>query len=109
MSDRPVGRHQAVRMAATPELRRATLIHAPAEVVYPLIATPEGLDRWFTTGATLEARPGGEIVYRWKEWGPDRVTTESRGTVHDAVPPTRFVFDWDVVVRCRDTLLDGGR
>lgn len=83
-------------MAATPELRRATLIHAPAEDVYPLIATPEGLDRWFTTGATLEARPGGEVVYRWKEWGPDHVTTESRGTVHEAVPPTRFVFDWDV-------------
>lgn len=83
-------------MPPTRELRRATLIRAPAEAVYELIATADGLDRWFTTGATLEARPGGEIVYRWKEWGPDRVTTESRGTVHEAVPPTRFVFDWDV-------------
>lgn len=83
-------------MPPTPELRRATLIRAPAEVVYALIATAEGLDRWFTAGATLEPRPGGEIVYRWKEWGPDRVTTESRGTVHEVVPPTRFVFDWEV-------------
>jgi uncharacterized protein YndB with AHSA1/START domain len=71
------------------------LIKAPAHVVYDLIATAQGLDRWFTTGASLDPRPGGEIVYRWKDWGPDRVTTEARGTVHEAVPPHRFVFDWD--------------
>lgn len=65
-------------------------------MVYTLIATADGLDRWFTAGATLEPRPGGEIVYRWRDWGPDRVTTESRGTVHEADAPRRFVFDWDV-------------
>jgi len=81
---------------ATPELRCATLIRAPAEAVYELIATAEGLDRWFTSGASLDPRPGGIIVYRWKDWGPDRVTAESSGTVHEAIPPTRFVFDWDV-------------
>lgn len=77
------------------ELRRATLIRAPAERVYELIATADGLDRWFTTGATVEAHAGGRIVYRWKDWGPDRVTTESHGTVHEARAPHRFVFDWD--------------
>jgi uncharacterized protein YndB with AHSA1/START domain len=63
-------------VAATPELRRATFIRAPIERVYPLIATAEGLDSWFTSGASLEPRPGGEIVYRWKGWGADRITTE---------------------------------
>jgi uncharacterized protein YndB with AHSA1/START domain len=77
------------------EIRRSTFIRAPAEVVYDLIATAAGLDRWFTSGATLEPRPGGQIVYRWKDWGPDRVTTESHGTVHEARRPSRFVFDWD--------------
>jgi uncharacterized protein YndB with AHSA1/START domain len=83
-------------MPPTPELRRATFIRAGAETVYSLIATADGLDSWFTTGATLEARPGGELVYRWKDWGPDRVTTEARGTVREAVPASRFVFNWDV-------------
>lgn len=83
-------------MATTPELRHATFVRASPETVYPLIATAEGLDRWFTTGATLDPRPGGEIVYRWRDWGPDRVTAESRGTVHEAIPSRRFVFDWDV-------------
>lgn len=105
-SSRPIGRGcprepcQRVtsfqRMGASPELRRATFIRAPAEKVYPLIATAEGLDRWFTSGASLDPRPNGEIVYRWRDWGPDRVTTEARGTVHEAVPSRRFVFDWDV-------------
>lgn len=77
------------------EIRRATFIRASAREVYDLIATADGLDRWFTTGATLEARAGGRIVYRWREWGPGRVTTEAHGTVHEAKPPHRFVFDWD--------------
>lgn len=77
------------------ELRHSTFIRTSAEKVYELIATAEGLDRWFTTGATLDPRPGGLIVYRWKQWGPDRITTESRGTVHEADPPRRFAFDWD--------------
>jgi len=83
-------------MSATPrEIRRATLIRAPAQRVYDLIATADGLDRWFTVDATLDPSPGGQIVYRWRDWGPGRVNTESHGTVHEARPPHRFVFDWD--------------
>ena len=83
-------------MPPTPELRRATHIRAPAEDVYDLIATADGLDRWFTVGAAVEPRRGGAIVYRWRDWGPDRVTADAAGTVHEAVRPERFVFDWDV-------------
>ena len=72
------------------------MIRAPAEAIYDLIATAEGLDRWFTVGADVDPRPGGIIVYRWRSWGPDRVTAEAAGTVHEAVRPKRFVFDWDV-------------
>lgn len=81
--------------SAPREIRRATFIRASAQQVYDLIATADGLDRWFTVGATLDPSPGGQIVYRWKDWGPGRVSTESRGTVHEARPPHRFVFDWD--------------
>ena len=75
--------------------RHATFIRAPAQRVYDLIATASGLDSWFTTGATVEPRAGGTIVYRWKDWGPDHVTTEAAGHIHEALPPRRFVFDWD--------------
>jgi uncharacterized protein YndB with AHSA1/START domain len=72
----------------------ATLVRASPERVYDCIATAEGLDGWFTTGASVDARPGGEIRFRWKEWGPDRVTDEDGGPVLEAIRPKRFVFRW---------------
>lgn len=72
----------------------ATLVRATPERVYDGIATAEGLDGWFTTGASVDARPGGEIRFRWKDWGPDRVTVEDGGRVLEATRPTRFVFQW---------------
>jgi uncharacterized protein YndB with AHSA1/START domain len=58
------------------------------------MATAEGLDAWFTSGAVVDARPGGRIVFRWHEWGPDRVSGEDGGVVVAAERPGRFVFRW---------------
>jgi uncharacterized protein YndB with AHSA1/START domain len=80
---------------ATLEVRRKTLIRAPRDAVYELFASAAGLDSWFTTGAELDARAKGQIIYRWKDWGADRISTEARGTVHRAERPSRFIFDWD--------------
>jgi uncharacterized protein YndB with AHSA1/START domain len=76
------------------QISYATLVRASPEKVYDGIATAEGLDGWFTTGATVDARPGGEIRFRWKDWGPDRVTLEDGGPVLEAARPKRFVFQW---------------
>lgn len=79
----------------TREVRHSVFIRATSRAVYDLFATAAGLDSWFTTGAEVEARPGGRIVYRWKDWGAEHITTEAVGLVHEAEPPNRFVFDWD--------------
>jgi uncharacterized protein YndB with AHSA1/START domain len=79
----------------TREVRHSVFIRAAPRAVYDLFATAAGLDSWFTTGAEVEARAGGQIAYRWKDWGPEHVTTEAVGRVHEASPPARFVFDWD--------------
>ena len=76
------------------KIQCATFVRAPRERVYDGIATAEGIDGWFTTGATVDARPGGEIRFRWKEWGPDRVTCEDGGPIIEARRPERFVFQW---------------
>lgn len=76
------------------QIEYAVLVRAAPEQVYDGIATSAGLDGWFTTGATVEARPGGAIRFRWKEWGPDKVTTEDGGTILEADRPRRFVFQW---------------
>jgi uncharacterized protein YndB with AHSA1/START domain len=79
----------------TQEVRHSVFIRADPHAVYDLFATASGLDSWFTTGAEVDARTGGAITYRWKNWGPEHVTTEAVGQVREADPPSRFVFDWD--------------
>ena len=71
-----------------------TLIRAKPEPIYDALATSEGLDAWFTTGATMDAKPGGGIVFRWENWGTDKFTGEIEGSVLEANRPERFVFRW---------------
>lgn len=75
-------------------IRTAAYVAAPPEACYDAIATAEGLDGWFTTGAEVDARPGGSIRFRWRDWGPERVTAEDGGPVLAAERPHRFVFQW---------------
>ncbi len=76
----------------------ATIVHAPIERVFALLATAEGLDAWFTHGASLEPREGGQLVFRWRDLlasdGPDGEPLEFFGRVHVCEAPRRFVFDW---------------
>jgi len=76
------------------ELHHSTLIHAQPERVYDALTTSNGLDAWFTSGASVNAYPGGEIHFRWVNWGPDHISTEDGGLVLKAIPPEHFVFQW---------------
>jgi uncharacterized protein YndB with AHSA1/START domain len=76
------------------EIKQATLIRASPEKVYDALATAEGLDSWFTSGSVVDAKPGGRIKFVWKDWGPDKYTTESDGPVLEAERGKRFVFQW---------------
>lgn len=71
-----------------------TLVRVKPERAYDALATGEGLDEWFTTGASVDARPGGSIHFRWKDWGLDRYSGENSGPVLEARRPERFVFQW---------------
>ncbi|HWG84417.1 MAG TPA: SRPBCC domain-containing protein [Deinococcales bacterium] len=76
------------------EIRHAVLVRASPERVYQALATAEGLDGWFTSGAAVDARAGGSITFRWRDWGPDRINGEDGGPVLEAEPGRRFVFQW---------------
>lgn len=71
-----------------------SLIRTTPERVYDAIATSEGLDAWFTTGALVDAKPGGRIQFRWKDYGPEKYNGENEGPVVEACRPERFVFQW---------------
>ncbi len=77
-------------------VRFHTFVKAEPGRVFDALATAEGLDGWFTRGASVDPRPGGEIVLRWKDWGPDGYTGEARGPVVAWDRPRRFSFRWKV-------------
>lgn len=76
------------------EIKHATLVRADPERVYEAFTTANGLDAWFTDGSSVDPRPGGEIRFRWRNWGPDRVSSEDGGPVLEAEKPRRFAFQW---------------
>jgi len=72
----------------------STLVRAQPDQVYDAIATAAGLDGWFTHGASVEAKPGGQIRFRWKNHGLNNYTGENGGPITEARRPHRFVFQW---------------
>lgn len=76
------------------EIRYATFVRAPPEEVYDGIATTKGLDGWFTEGSKVDPRPGGELIFRWKDFGADRVSDEAHCPILEAERGKRFVFQW---------------
>lgn len=71
-----------------------TLIRVSPDRAFNALATARGLNEWFTSDAELEERPGGPILFRWKDWGLDKYTGENPGDVVEYDPPKRFVFHW---------------
>ena len=70
-------------------IERETFINAPIERVWALITEAQHLGRWFgDAGATVDLRPGGEMVLRWEEHGT------SHARVVAVEPPTRFSYRW---------------
>lgn len=78
-----------------PPIEHRTYIEASPERVYQTLASEEGWDAWFTSGTSLDARPGGMIRLRWVDFGAGRWTIEDGGPVLIADPNRRFCFQWN--------------
>jgi len=83
-------------MANVREVRFDTIVRAEPEEVFDAIATAEGLDAWFTSGTTLDAKAGGVLIFRWVNWGVEKFSGEMAAVVVEAQRPDRFVFRWPV-------------
>ncbi len=77
----------------TPILHKV-LIRADREKVFDAMTTAQGLDQWFTQGSSIDRRPGGTLVFRWKDWGPHKYTGEAKCPIVDVEVPQKFVFRW---------------
>ena len=78
------------------EAKHKEFIRAPREKVYDAFATTEGLNAWFTEGGRVDARPRGAMLFKFVDWGPDKINAEFAGRVIEARRPERFVYQWGI-------------
>lgn len=76
------------------KLKQRTFIAAKPEKVYDTITSPEAWDAFFTTGMQLDLKPGGDMLWSWKDWGPDFYDVEVLAKVVACDRPNRFAFEW---------------
>jgi uncharacterized protein YndB with AHSA1/START domain len=78
-----------------PPISYSTYIDTTPEVVYTTLSTGDGWNRWFTTTATVDARPGGSYRFHWEDWAAERETVTLTGPVVEAQPARVFAFQWE--------------
>ena len=78
------------------EATHKEFIRAPREKVYDAFATSDGLNAWFTEGGSVDARPGGKMVFTFVDWGADKMNVTFQGRVVEARRPERFVYQWGI-------------
>ena len=70
------------------EITRELELPAPADEVWEALTVPARLAEWFANDVELDARPGGEGVFRWDN-GEVRTAV-----VEEVDPGRRFGFRW---------------
>lgn len=83
-----------------------TYIRTSPKRVYDTITTADGWDSFFTKGMKLDLRAGGEMLFSWKDWGPDNVTAKGAGIVLRFAEPDQFVFQWYPVSKDHPTTVE---
>src|SRR6202162_3606742 len=75
--------------SGTVEMERDIVFPASPAEVWEALTEPERLEEWFANEVSLDARPGGEGVFRWDD-GDER-----RAVVRELEPEERLVLDWE--------------
>jgi uncharacterized protein YndB with AHSA1/START domain len=75
---------------STDRIEQTIEIDAPMDRVWSLITEASELPAWWHSigSASLDLKPGGKMLIRWKEHGI------TRGVIERIDAPTRFAFRW---------------
>jgi len=71
------------------KVEREIVVPEEPDEVWESLTDSERLEEWFATEVELDARPGGEGVFRWGD-GDER-----RAVVRELEEAERLVLDWD--------------
>jgi uncharacterized protein YndB with AHSA1/START domain len=76
----------------TDSIERELILPVPPERVWTALTRPDQLSAWFGTQATIDLRPGGEVIFTWdSSTGPHGA---NRGVIEVVERPNRFAFRW---------------
>ncbi len=70
------------------DVEREVVVPETPDEVWEALTEPERLEEWFASEVELDARPGGEGVFRWGD-GDER-----RAVVRELEEERRLVLDW---------------
>lgn len=73
-------------------IEREVILPAPPARVWAALTQADQLGAWFGTQASIDLRPGGEIVFTWD--GSTGPRGSSRGVIETVEPTQRFAFRW---------------
>ena len=77
-------------------IAREVILPVPPARVWRALTQADQLGAWFGTRATVDLRPGGEVVFTWDgSTGPRGI---SRGVIETVEPTRRFAFRWQPTV-----------
>lgn len=79
-------------MEVPDSIERELILPVPPERVWAALTRHDQLSAWFGTQATIDLRPGGEVIFTWDgSTGPSGI---NRGVIEVVEPPKRFAFRW---------------
>jgi uncharacterized protein YndB with AHSA1/START domain len=70
-------------------VEREIVVPEEPDEVWESLTDPERLEEWFASDVELDARPGGEGIFRWGD-GDER-----RAVVRELEEAERLVLDWE--------------
>jgi len=88
------------------DIAHEVFIAAKPERVFDTITSAREWDAFFTNGMELQPQPGGKMVFRWKDWGPDFYTTEATCEIVTVDRPRLFAFRWWAVDQDHPTTVE---
>jgi uncharacterized protein YndB with AHSA1/START domain len=73
---------------ATDRIEREIIINAPQDRVWAVLTEPDHVAHWFGDSAEVDLRPGGKMIFGWKEHGNHHARVER------VEPPGFFSYRW---------------
>jgi uncharacterized protein YndB with AHSA1/START domain len=73
-------------------IERELILPVPPARVWTALTRSDQLSAWFGTQATIDLRPGGEVIFTWD--GSTGLPGTNRGVIEAVDPPNRFAFRW---------------